>query len=75
MNRKPIGLSVPHRAVIDKSAAKRIAAVVRPWVGLTNEEVRQLIEQTREDKFETNVKDYNERLIERVTAKLREKNT
>ena len=32
MNRKPIGLSVPHRAVIDKSAAKRIATVAnKPW--------------------------------------------
>lgn len=28
MNRKPIGLSVPHRQVIDKSAAKRIATVL-----------------------------------------------
>jgi hypothetical protein len=28
MNRKPIGLSVPHRPVIDKSAAKRIATVL-----------------------------------------------
>lgn len=64
MNRKAIGLSVPHRQVIDKSAAKRIATVARPWVGLTDEEVSKIAYNAIEVK-----------VARAIEAKLKEKNS
>jgi len=74
MTRKPIGVTTPYRPVIDKSAAKRIATVARPWVGLTNEDKKQIAKEANYN-WEMATGEYAERIGRLTESKLREKNT
>ena len=46
-----------------------------PWVGLTDEDMKALVEQARAVPTEVPCHDYNKRLLTLAEAKLKEKNT
>ena len=64
---RPIGISVPHRKVEEDDD---IQAYVRPWVGLTKEELEQLCYEWR-IIYGAHVEEF----VQDITDKLRSKNT
>ena len=64
---RPIGISVPHRKVEEDDD---IQAYVKPWVGLTKEELEQLCYEWR-IIYGAHVEEF----AQDITDKLRSKNT
>ena len=67
---RPIGISVPHRRVEDDDD---IQEYKRPWVGLTQEELCEIVGVSTSDS-DWNVAKVQE-WLRKVEAKLKDKNT